>query len=52
VLSSYKNLVKPPVKVKTRGGEILKVDFDPSNQSDVFLEGLTRIAFEGVLKEY
>ena len=52
LLSSYKNLVKPPVKVETRGGEILKVDFDPSNESDVFLEGLTRIAFEGVLKEY
>ena len=52
LLSSYKNLVKPPVKVETRGGEILKVDFDPSNETDVFLEGLTRIAFEGVLKEY
>ena len=52
LVSSYKNLVKPPVKVETRGGEILKVDFDPSNESDVFLEGLTRIAFEGILKEY
>ena len=31
LLSSYKNLVKPPVKVETRGGEILKVDFDLSN---------------------
>lgn len=52
LLSSYKNLVKPPVKVETRGGEVLKVDFDPANGSDVYLEGLTRIAFEGTLGEY
>ena len=52
LLSSYKNLVKPPVKVETRGGEILKVDFDPANGSDVYLEGLTRIGFEGTLGEY
>ena len=52
LLSSYKNLVKPPVKVETRGGEILKVDFDPANGSDVYLEGLTRISFEGTLGEY
>ncbi|MEK9629699.1 MAG: diaminopimelate epimerase [Nitrospinota bacterium] len=52
LLSSYKNMVKPPVKVETRGGEILKVDFDPSNGSDVFLEGLTRISYEGTLGEY
>ena len=52
LVSSYKNLVKPPVKVETRGGEVLKVDFNPSKESDVFLEGLTRIAYEGTLKEY
>ena len=52
LLSSYKNLVKPPVKVETRSGEILKVDFDPANGSDVYLEGLTRIGFEGTLGEY
>jgi diaminopimelate epimerase len=55
LLSSYKNLVQPPVKVETRGGEFLKVDFDAANGgpvTEVFLEGLTRIAFEGTLVEY
>jgi len=57
ILSSYKNLVRPPVKVETRGGEILKVDFDDTNGTngevtEVYLEGLTRIAFEGTLCEY
>ena len=57
ILSFYKNLVKPPVKVETRGGEILKVDFDYTNETsgevtEVYLEGLTRIAFEGTLCEY
>jgi hypothetical protein len=47
-------MVQPPVEVETRGGEILKIDFDASNGAvtDVYLEGLTRIAFEGTLKEY
>ena len=55
LLSSYKNLVQPPVNVETRGGEFLKVDFHPANGGpvkDVYLEGLTRIAFEGTLAEY
>ncbi|MBT3922990.1 MAG: diaminopimelate epimerase, partial [Nitrospina sp.] len=55
LLSSYKNLVQPPVDVETRGGEFLKVDFHPANGGpvkDVYLEGLTRIAFEGTLAEY
>ena len=55
LLSSYKNLVQPPVEIETRGGETLKVDFDPSKGeevTDVYLEGLTRISFEGTLKEY
>ncbi len=54
LLSSYKKLVQPPVEVATRGGEVLKVDFDFSNGpvTDVYLEGLTRIAFEGTLVEY
>jgi hypothetical protein len=38
--------------VETRGGEKLKVHFtDGSNGSEVYLEGLTRIAFEGTLVE-
>jgi diaminopimelate epimerase len=54
LLSSYKKLVQPPVRVETRGGEFLKVDFDSSGGpvTDVYLEGLTRIAFEGTLAEY
>ena len=54
LLSSYKNLVQPPVEVETRGGDILKVDFELPNGegglvTDVYLEGPTHIAFEGLL---
>ena len=57
LLSCYKNLVQPPVEVETRGGDILKVDFELPNGegglvTDVYLEGPTRIAFEGQLGEY
>jgi diaminopimelate epimerase len=57
LLASYKNLVQPPVAVETRGGDILKVDFELPNGegglvTDVYLEGPTRIAFEGQLEEY
>jgi diaminopimelate epimerase len=57
LLSCYKNLVQPPVEVETRGGDILKVDFELPNGegglvADVYLEGPTRIAFEGQLGEY
>ena len=57
MLSSYKNLVQPPVQVETRGGDILKVDFESPNGeegsvTEVYLEGPTRIAFEGTLGEY
>jgi diaminopimelate epimerase len=55
LLSSYKNMVQPPVEVETRGGEFLKVDFHAANGgpvTDVYLEGITRVAFEGTLVEY
>jgi diaminopimelate epimerase len=56
LLSSYKNLVQPPVAVETRGGDILQVDFAAPNEekavTEVYLEGPTRIAFEGTLGEY
>ena len=57
LLSCYKNLVQPPVEVETRGGDILKVGFELPNGegglvTDVYLEGPTRIAFEGQLGEY
>ena len=55
LLSYYKKMVLPPVEVETRGGDILKVDFETTNGeagSGVYLEGPTRIAFEGTLAEY
>ncbi len=53
LLATLKNQVQPPVTVETRGGDILKVDFDPSNGSvhEVYLTGSTRLAFEGTLVE-
>ena len=51
LLSYYKKMVQPPVEVETRGGDILKVDFETDN-GDVYLEGPARIAFEGTLVEY
>ena len=55
LLSYYKKMVQPPVEVETRGGDILKVDFEVTNgkaDSGVYLEGPARIAFEGTLVEY
>ncbi len=54
ILSSYKKMVQPPVEVETRGGEFLRVDFKSTDGpvTEVYLEGLTRIAFEGTLVEY
>lgn len=55
LLSSLKNMVQSPVKVETRGGDILKVEFDPTQGVEglvVHLEGPARIAFEGTLVEY
>jgi diaminopimelate epimerase len=39
-----------PVEVKTRGGEVLWVDFDPEGR-EVFLEGRTVRVFDGFLSE-
>ena len=51
LLSFYKKMVQPPVAVETRGGDILKVDFE-ATKGEVYLEGPTSIAFEGTLVEY
>lgn len=51
LLASYKKMVESPVEVETRGGDILKVHFPSSNGTEVYLEGLTRLAFEGTLVE-
>ena len=47
---AYKlGLVKPPVNVLTRGGEILTIYID--NEDRIFLEGDTIFVFEGKIKE-
>lgn len=53
LLASYRKQVAPPVDVETRGGEILKVHFQPSNGlvEEVYLEGSAKIAFEGTIIE-
>ncbi|GJL79689.1 MAG: diaminopimelate epimerase [Nitrospinaceae bacterium] len=53
LLASYRKQVKPPVEVKTRGGDILKIHFNPSDKliEDVYLEGPAKITFEGTLVE-
>lgn len=53
IIASRKYKIESPVSVETRGGEILKVHIEPSNGSlpGVYLEGLTKITFEGQLVE-
>ncbi len=45
--------IESPVEVETRGGEILKVHIENGSGSepDVYLEGLTKITFEGRIVE-
>ncbi|MCM8775625.1 MAG: diaminopimelate epimerase [Candidatus Omnitrophica bacterium] len=49
--SSLAGYTVSPVRVKTRGGEILTVDFKQNGKkiTDVFLQGGTRFVFEGKL---
>ena len=51
ILASVRKGVKPPVKVKTRGGDLLKVDFKMENgrPTKVTLQGPARIVYEGVI---
>jgi diaminopimelate epimerase len=53
IIASHKFKIDSPVNVETRGGEILKVHIEPANGSlpVVYLEGLTKITFEGQLVE-
>ncbi len=53
IIAAHKFKIESPIQVETRGGEILKVHIEPSNGSlpVVYLEGLTKIAFEGQLVE-
>lgn len=51
VVSAKQGYVEPPVQVKTRGGEILTVDFKKEGEKvqDVYLEGEAKLVFEGKL---
>ena len=51
ILASVRRGVKPPVKVRTRGGDLLKVDFrlEKGRPTKVTLQGPARIVYEGVL---
>ena len=53
IMASCDNMVTSPVEVETRGGEKLKVYFEKSNGAgfSAWLEGLTKITFEGTLIE-
>ena len=53
LLAFERGLINVPVNVETLGGETLKVDFQNNNGTygDVFLEGLTRVSFEGNIVE-
>jgi diaminopimelate epimerase len=47
VILAEKALVKTPVNIHTRGGEVLKIHID----DDVYLEGNTKIIYIGNLHE-
>lgn len=49
IISALMGYAKPPVRVKTTGGETLIIDFKISGKkvSDVFLEGDARFVYEG-----
>ncbi|MFZ0448685.1 MAG: diaminopimelate epimerase [Desulfatiglandaceae bacterium] len=53
LVASARGLVKSPVGVKTRGGEILTIYFEKEGESvkKVWMEGNTTIVYEGVLHE-
>lgn len=55
IVSARLGYVKPPVQVKTSGGEILTVfvggQARPGQVQDVYLEGEAKIVFEGTWKE-
>ncbi len=52
IVATLKGLVSPPVEIFTQGGEILKVYFslEANNAKKVFLEGDTKLVYEGFLR--
>lgn len=53
ILAALRGLAKPPVSVRTRGGEALTIHFDPARDDlgEVFLEGDTAWSCDGVINE-
>ena len=53
LVASVRNLVNPPVKVRTRGGEELRVYFRKHEErfTEVFLEGSTNLVYKAELEE-
>ncbi|MBN1504819.1 MAG: diaminopimelate epimerase [Candidatus Eisenbacteria bacterium] len=51
VCLAQRGLVRPPVRVRTRGGDTLRVRFkEPSNPlSQIFLQGSAQLVYEGVM---
>lgn len=54
IVSAKAGYVDPPVSVRTRGGEILTIDFKKKDNRvrDVYLEGESRFVFEGIWRIY
>lgn len=52
IVSVRTGYVQSPVKVKTQGGEVLKVDFTKKGEKiqEVYLEGEARLVFEGKMR--
>jgi len=53
ILSAVHGYVRPPVAVRTRGGEVLIVHFDPGKKGfgEVYLEGDTSWSCDGVMSK-
>jgi len=53
LVASAREMVRSPVRVKTRGGETLTIYFEKDGESvnKVWMEGNTTIVYEGVLNE-
>ncbi len=49
LIAALKRLVSPPVEVKTSGGEIIKIYFDPHRPEKIFLEGIARFVYQASL---
>ena len=53
IVCADRGLVRPPVKVRTRSGEVLTIDFKKEGERflEVWMEGSTTIVYEGKLHE-